>query len=432
MSLTDHFTDHFVKITYISPLDNRKSKMNVDSGYGHKQVNLLQYRRVDSRWQFIRVVRKNGKPDPRLVLIDGEPASSKGGHFYLAWREEGKLKRQAVGSSPREALNAWHVKMGILAGDVEPEPEPETVESKTIDAEIAEYLRDVKATKSAATYRAYKRDLAWFREHCGKHLVSRLDRSDVMVLFAAGREEGLNQKTTNKRVVVMVQAMRGAGADIKLRKGDWPKTADKQIEVYTPGELQKFFAACTDDERVLFQTFLLTGFRSEEVATLSWSNIHHTTGKISVSAKPQWNFTPKSYEIRSVEVPSALLATLKARQKKSNSLLVFPAPKHPTRPDYGGDGVDAHMLEACKEIAFRAGLNCGKCEGTYTAPRCSHWFLHKWRHTFASNLLPVLGLKKLQLVLGHKDIATTQKYLHLVGEDEVREKVEHSVLAAFV
>ena len=256
------------------------------------------------RWQFVPVVRKNGKPDPRLILIHSEPTSSKGGHFYLAWREDGKLKRKAVGSSPREALNAWHLKMGILAGDVEPEPEPETAESKTIDAAIAEYLRDVKATKSAATYRAYKRDLAWFREHCGKHLVSRLDRSDVMVLFAAGREEGLNQKTTNKRVVVMVQAMRGAGADIKLRKGDWPKTADKQIEVYTPGELQKFFAACTDDERVLFQTFLLTGFRSEEVATLSWSNIHHATRKISVSAKPQWNFTPKSYEIRSVEVPS--------------------------------------------------------------------------------------------------------------------------------
>ncbi len=88
--------------------------MNVDSGYGHKQVNLLQYRRVDGRWQFIRVVRKNGKPDPRLVLIDGEPASSKDGHFYLAWREEGKLKREAIGSSPREALNAWHVKWESL------------------------------------------------------------------------------------------------------------------------------------------------------------------------------------------------------------------------------------------------------------------------------------------------------------------------------
>lgn len=179
-----------------------------------------------------------------------------------------------------------------------------------------------------------------------------------MVLFAAGREEGLNQKTTNKRVVVMLQAMRGAGADLKLRKGDWPKTADKQVEVYTPAELQKFFAACTDDERVVFQTFLLTGFRSEEVATLSWSDIHQTTGKISVSAKPQWNFTPKSYEIRSVEVPSALLATLKARQKKSDSLLVFPSPKHPTRPDYGGDGVDAHMRPATKTSLNRAQNQC--------------------------------------------------------------------------
>ena len=421
----------------------------MDSGNGHKQVNLVQYRRLGARWQFVPVVRKNGKPDPRLVLIDGEPTSSKGGHFYLAWREEGKLKRKAVGSSPRVALNAWHVKMGILAGVVEPEPEPETAESKTIDVAIAEYLRDVKATKSAATYKAYKRDLAWFREHCGKHLVSGLDRSDVMVLFAAGREEGLNQKTTNKRVVVMLHAMRGAGAEIKLWKGDWPKTADKQIEIYSPDEMQKFFNACTEEEQVLFQTFLLTGFRSEEIATLTWADIHYTTGKISVSAKPEWNFTPKSYEIRSVEVPSALLAKLKARQKRSNSLLVFPVPKHPTRPNYGGDGVDAHLLEACKQIALRAGLNCGKCEGTYTVkrsatkkeklpyscktqPRCSHWFLHKWRHTFASNMLPVLGLKKLQMVLGHKDISTTQKYLHLVGEDEVQEKVEHSVLAAFV
>jgi len=420
----------------------------VDSENGHKQVNLVQYRRLGDRWQFVPVVRKNGKPDPRLILIHGEPTSSKGGHFYLAWREDGKLKRKAVGSSPRAALDAWHIKVGTLAGDLEPDPEPEAIESKTIDAAIAEYLRDVKATKSAATYKAYKCDLAWFREHCGKHLVSRLDRSDVMPLFAAGREEGLDQKTTNKRVVVMLTAMRGAGAEIKLRRGDWPKTTDKQIEVYTPDELRRFFAACNADKRVLFQTFLLTGFRSEEIATLTWSDINYTTGKISVSAKLQWEFTPKSYEIRSVEVPSALLATLKARQKKSTSLLVFPAPKHPTRPDYGGKGVDTHMLEACKEVAFRADLNCGKCEGTYTvkrsvrkrekvpyscktSPRCHHWNRHRWRHTFASNMLPVLGLKKLQLVLGHKDISTTQKYLHLVGEDEVREKVEHSVLAGF-
>ncbi len=142
----------------------------MDSENGHKQVNLVQYRRLGGRWQFVPVVRKNGKPDPRLILIHGEPTSSKGGHFYVAWREDGKLKRQAVGSSPRGALDAWHLKLGILAGDVEPDPEPDTAESKTIDAAITEYLRDVKATKSPATYKSYKRDLVRFREHCGKLL----------------------------------------------------------------------------------------------------------------------------------------------------------------------------------------------------------------------------------------------------------------------
>lgn len=420
----------------------------VDSESGHKRVNLVQYRRVGNRWQFVRVVRKKGIPDPRLILIDGKPTTSKGGHFYLVWREDGKLKRKAVGSSPREALDAWHLRVGILAGDLEPEPETARAEVITIDSAIAEYLRDVSATKSIATYRSYKLDLAWFRRHCRKHLVSDLDRSDAMALFAAGREERLNQKTINRRVIVMLHAMRGAGAEIKLRRGDWPKTADKEIETYTPDELRRFFAACSEDERVLFQTFLLTGFRLKEIATLTWEDIHYAIGTIGVSAKPQWRFTPKSYEIRSVEVPSALLATLKARQKKSTSALVFPTTTHPKRPKYGGKGVDAHMLEHCKRIALEAGLNCGKCEGTYTVkrsatkkvklpysckthPRCSHWFLHKWRHTFASNMLPVLGLKKLQIVLGHKDIATTQKYLHLVGEDEVREKVEKCALATF-
>ncbi|HEY1578373.1 MAG TPA: site-specific integrase [Terracidiphilus sp.] len=424
--------------------------MDGDGIKGHKKqaVNLVQYRRVGDRWQFVPVVRQNGVPNPRLILIDGQPTSSRGGHFYLAWREDGKLKRVAVGSSPREALDAWHLRAGILAGDIEPAPELERIESRTIDAAIAEYLRDVRATKSTSTHRAYKRDLAWFRMHCRKHLVAGLDRSDAMALFAAGREECLNQKTTNKRVIVMLQAMRGAGAEIALRKGDWPKTADKQIEIYTPDDLRKFFRACNEDERTLFQTFLLTGFREQEIATMTWPDIHYTIGTIGVSAKPQWKFTPKSYEIRSVDVPSALLATLKARQRKSKSLLVFPTSRHPKRSNYGGEGVDAHLLEHCKEIAFRAGLNCGNCEGTYTVkrsatkklklgysckthPRCSRWILHNWRHTFASHMLPVLGLRKLQIVLGHKDISTTQKYLHLVAEDEVREKVERSALAMF-
>jgi site-specific recombinase XerD len=47
-------------------------------------------------------------------------------------------------------------------------------------------------------------------------------------------------------------------------------------------------------------------------------------------------------------------------------------------------------------------------------------------------MISVLGLKGLQLAMGHKDIATTSKYLHFVGDDGIKEKVEASPLAKMI
>jgi integrase len=325
-------------------------------------------------------------------------------------------------------------------------------EDTTIDSAIADYLRDVKATKGLATYRAYAHDLRWFRSICKKHLVARLDRSDVMAFFAAGRDENLNQKTINKRVVVTLQAMRAAGASIDLRKGDWPKTTEKKVDIYQPEELTKFFAACTDDERLLFQVFLGTGFREREVANLAWTDIDWREGKLNVSAKPELGFSPKSYEERSVPVPRTLVAHLRERKKASSSLLVFPSPPHPTKKECKGDRPENHMLEMCKEVALRAGLNCGHCEGVYTvyvmrkgvnhadkrsyccatSPRCADWYLHKFRHTFATNMLQSVDIRNLQVLLGHKNISTTEKYLKTMRLEQLREKVENSSLAGYM
>jgi hypothetical protein len=66
---------------------------------GSKQrhpVNLKQYRKVNGKWQFGPVVKEHGKPNPKLILINGEPVSSKGGVFYLDWRENGKWRPRKV------------------------------------------------------------------------------------------------------------------------------------------------------------------------------------------------------------------------------------------------------------------------------------------------------------------------------------------------
>lgn len=414
---------------------------------------------------FYPVRRQKNKPDPTYIIIDGEPASWKGGGaYFLDWRE-GKRKRKLAGKTPLEALEAWRTATGVANGlipaepdetanDLTPDNADETADETsditgiTIEEGVKQYLEAVKATKGTATHSSYETCLRWAQQHIKRHLIYRLDRSDLLGLFAAGREEKLNQKTINKHVTVVLNMVRHHDHDIKLKKGDWPKTTDKPIEVYTEEQVQKFFTACTDDERLLFQVFLCTGFRDKEVAHLMWSDIDYRLSKIMVTAKAEYKFSPKSYEIRSVNVPRSLLDSLKKRQKSSQSLLVFPSAPHPTRKGYGG-GIDKHMLDTCKEIALRAGLNCGHCSGTYTVkrsktrkekvpyscktdPRCERWYLHKWRHTYASHMIGVLGLKGLQLAMGHKDIATTSKYLHFLGGDGLKEKVEASDLAKLI
>jgi len=430
----------------------------MDNNYGHA-VNLKQYRRLNGKWQFVPVVKENGKPNPKLVLIDGKVVSSKGGVFYLDWREEGKRRTRPVGSSPRGALEAWRLQSGIRTGEIQPEDEPDdSGKGLSIDRAIENFLVEVKATKGERTYKEYRHHLDWFRARCAKRYVSELDRSDAMKMFAQGREERangqpLNQKTINKRVIVTLNAMRSQGAAIEMKKGDWPKTIEKKIEIYQPEELKKFFDACGPEERLVFQVFLCTGFREREVATLSWSDIHWKEGKLGVSAKPALRFTPKSYEERSVPVPMSLIAALRERKKTSDSLLVFPTLPHPTRPEYGaGNKPDGRMLILCKEVAFRAGLNCGHCKGEYTvyalskgiaakvkrtykcdtAPRCGNWYLHKFRHTFATNILQSVDIRSLQVMLGHKNIATTEKYLKSLRLDQLRERIESSTLAAYV
>jgi integrase len=432
----------------------------MDSKHGLR-VNLKQYRRIDGKWQFCPVVKENGKPNPKLVLINGEPSNWKGGTFYLEWREDGKREQHPCGTTPREALDAWYLQMGIRSGEVEPPsdaPGNEGDREITVRQAISSYLRDINATKKKATYIAYRHDLEWFVANCKKSLVSRLDRSDIMHLFAVGREKQVNgkplkQTTINKHVTVVLQAMRAAGATIELRKGDWPKAEGTDVEVYTPEELQAFFKACNEEEKLIFQVFLCTGFRAREVETLTWNDINWSAGTLAVRSKE--GFSPKSYEVREVPVPGVLVDALKRRKMQSKTQLVFPSQPHPTRPEYGGKEEDAHMLELCKRIAHRAGLNCGSCEGTYTvkkgitkegktrtatykyncltSPRCGKWYLHKWRSTFATNMVQSnIDVRSLQILLGHKHLSTTEKYLRSRRLADLRDKVEASTVASFL
>jgi len=91
-----------------------------------------------------------------------------------------------------------------------------------------------------------------------------------------------------------------------------------------------------------------------------------------------------------------------------------------------------------KRVAERAKLNCGqgitkhgnKCsEGPY----CQHYFLHKFRHTFATeHLRHGVDIRTLQTWMGHRDIKSTMVYLKGVQSKDALAKVDAGALAGYV
>jgi integrase/recombinase XerD len=231
----------------------------------------------------------------------------------------------------------------------------------------------------------------------------------------------------------VVQFLKLNGVKGLLHKCDWPEYVDAIRKIYETDELNGLFAACYEHERVRYLFFLLTGERDKEVRFTIWRDIDFRRGTVRVTAKPHLKFNPKNKEEREIPVPASLLAALKEyknRQQGPNPYnLVFPTEE---------GGPDKNFESKLKKIAKRAGLNCGTCVSQHgnrcsEGPYCSNWFLHKFRHTFATVNLEgnVCSIRELQEWLGHKDLASTMVYLKCIRGKDVQERLNNSELAGF-
>jgi integrase len=411
----------------------------MDSKRGSK-ANLKKYTKVDGKWRFVPVLKQSGVPYPGTVIIDGKPTRSTTGTFYLEYYENGRRVQKPAGNSPREARDAWnrHCNPDIDSASILDDDETAGPELTPIATAFERFLEETRATKEPATHSAYRRDLDWVASRLGRQFVSKVTRHDLLRVMGQGRQEGLDPKTINRKMIVALMALRNAGAEIEMKRGDWPKVTEPLVEIYEPKDLAAFFRACAPREKLLFETFLCTGFRKREIATLTWNDVDFEQRNLRVRRKPEFLFKPKNHEERAVPVPSKLIRSLTARRTThGDSTLIFPTPPHPKRPDYGGQKPDAHHLELCKQIAWQAKLNCRHCttlKGRCSqGPYCERWTLHKWRHTFATSALRSgLDVKSLQVLLGHKNLATTEKYLRSLPPVGLRSKIERSIFAAIL
>jgi integrase len=409
-------------------------KKQKHKGYSCR-VNILKYVKIGDKWRFAPAQTQNNKLKLDWVRVNGKPEHHAEGTYYIEWYQDGSRRRQSIQDSGavleqarRKAIELDASKAGIEI------TENEAGERIRIDDAVLSYLKEIEPPqREPRTHKAYKHCLELFVHNCRKTYLHDVTREDLLHFVRKLYDLGCGPRTAYNRAVIVSQLLKLNGISGLLHKRDWPKYVDPIRSIYEPEELSGLFTACKAEEKTLFLFYLLTGMRDKEVRHCTWRDIDSRNHVVRVTAKTKWGFKPKNKEEREIPIPASLVAELKAhkeRQSKTNpNNLVFPT---------STGEPDKKQEWKLKRIAYRAGLNCGRCTSRHgnkcaEGEFCSNWFLHKFRHTFATRNLQdyVCDIRTLQLWLGHSDLASTMVYLKAVRNKDVAARIDGSELAAF-
>jgi integrase/recombinase XerD len=403
------------------------------------RVNLIKKIKTASGWRFAPVVPEaNGRLKDR-VRINGQIEVHPEGAYYIEWRVGGRRGRryrtavardEAIDQARRKAIELRAIRDGLIAG---PEPEPEVAPKTTIGDAIDAYLRYVKMQRKPRTHLTYRYTLdTLLRAAYKKKYVEDATRDDVLDFMTRCYELGLGARTVYDKVVTVLQLFKKHGRTGLMEKGDWPKYVDAIRPIYEPEELIAMFNVATEDEADLLKFILGSWFRDQELRYVAYLDLDFRHHLARVTAKAKWGFTPKNWEERTVPLPAGLMERLRKRKERKQARphdLVFGNTKG--RPD-------SEMDMVVKRVAERAGLNCGQCVTEHNnkcaeGPYCMNFFLHKFRHTFATNhLRDGVDIRTVQNWLGHRDIQSTMVYLKGARSKDAAQKVNSGELAILV
>jgi integrase len=218
------------------------------------------------------------------------------------------------------------------------------------------------------------------------------------------RAQGLAKQTVYDRYMKVVSFLKWCEKTYGVKRvaemSDGPQKpkhsgdAGTNRDPYTPGHLKALGKASSEEERLYWKFFLMTGAREREMTTCEWSDLDLDGRIFHVRAKA--GFTPKNKINRDIPFPQELADALAARKVQSNgSTLVF-----------GKDGrVQRHLIRVLKARAKEANQNPGD------------YFLHRFRHTAANRWLRAgIDIATVSNWLGHTSLETTKLYLKAIQQ----------------
>ena len=364
---------------------------------------------------YTRTTDANGKR--QYEQADHRTSYPDGTIFCLRYEVDGKRKWETLTGDMithkyalcRAKLRESDLLMGAINvakhAPVVPVPaQPAKPTRLTVDQAIDRYLRNA-STKSPRTFHGYTYTLTQFRQSCQKQFLDEINKQDLYDFVTYLRIQELGDRTIHNRVEEVVGLLRHydiMNVTIKV------KYTEKKISAYTREELRSLFAVCDPEDRLIFEFFLGSGCRDQEVAHACWEDINFESKTYMVREHLEIGFRPKDREEREVPLPDALVTSLQQRRRiQPDAKLIFPNKQG--RPE-------GHFLRRLQTIVTNAGL-AGKYE------------LHKFRKSFATMHHEAgVSARTLQKWLGHASLETTLAYLEAADIRSVRtrEQVNNS------
>ncbi len=400
------------------------------------RVNLIKKIKIGKIWTFAPVVHEaNGRLKDK-VRVNGQVEVHTEGAYYIEWWESGRRRREAttredaIECARHKSVERRAIRAGLIAS-----PEPSSVaEAKTpIGDAIDAYLRYVKMQRKKRTHLTYRYTLdVLLRASYKRKYAEDATRQDAIDFMTYCYEQGLGARTVYDKVVTVLQLFKRHGREKLLEKGDWPSYVDTIRPIYEPEELTAMFKVASVDEADMLKFILGSGFRDQEIRYVEYLDLDSNDDLVRVTAKKEWDFTPKNWEERVVPLPHVLVERLKKKKERKNA--------RPHDLIFGNTrgNPDSEMDMVVKRVAERAGLNCGRCVTEHDnkceeGPFCMNFFLHKFRHTFATNhLRDGVDIRTVQAWLGHRDIKSTMVYLKGIRSKDAAHKVNSGELASLV
>lgn len=217
------------------------------------------------KWRALKPVWSKRFSKPLLTqraLYKGAEIDIPGGHWEIEWYDAGKRQRLRTGPTTADAVKALAKQklklQAIAAGIVVADAEPASGKRPLRQA-VDEFLAEKKRTKAHKTWLALKQVLDLFVRTCPRRYVEDIKRADVMDKFVGVLQEaGLSDRTVFRRFACLISFLKAHNARMVTLR-DAPRYVEQDIRVYPQSDLDALFAACTQNERLLFEFFLYTG-----------------------------------------------------------------------------------------------------------------------------------------------------------------------------